>query len=133
MYSKTCLIGHLCNAFPCVVWYWFPCPFDHFRCVLHCVIQHPVYSNIQLLSQCMSYKTGFTVLWSHVTNKILTSYCMLFYKLQNVIITIIQTNTCIVIPGCQLTWNFDNSKADLYTHCLPNEHLLLSAVFPLIN
>ena len=131
MYSKPFLIQHLCTPFPSVIQQWFSCPFDYFLCI--CVIQHPVYFNIQLLSQCMSDKTSFTVLWSHVTNEILTSYCMLFHKLQNFIIKIIKTNTCIVIPGSQLTWNFDNSKADLYTHCLPNEHLLLSAVFPLTN
>ena len=28
-YSKTCLIRHLCNPFPCVIRHWFSCSFDH--------------------------------------------------------------------------------------------------------
>ena len=28
--------------FFCIIQLWFPCPFDHFLFVLHCVIRHPV-------------------------------------------------------------------------------------------
>ena len=27
IYSKTCLIWHLCNPFPCVIQHWISCPF----------------------------------------------------------------------------------------------------------
>ena len=30
IYSKTGLIWHLCNPFPCVIRHWFSCPFDNF-------------------------------------------------------------------------------------------------------
>ena len=36
IYSKTCLIWHLGNRFPCLNWHWFPYPFDHFVYVQHC-------------------------------------------------------------------------------------------------
>ena len=48
-YSKTCLIWRLCNLISFLLWCWLSCPFDNFLCVLHCVIQHPAYSNTKSL------------------------------------------------------------------------------------
>ena len=41
-YSTTCLIQHLYYPYPCVFLHWFLCLSDHFLCVLHSVILHPV-------------------------------------------------------------------------------------------
>ena len=60
-YSKICLFHHQCNPFPCVFRHLFSCPLDHFLCVLHSVIWHPVYSDTKYLSQWMPDLTGFTV------------------------------------------------------------------------
>ena len=54
IYSKTCLIRHLCNPFSCVNQHLFSWPFYHFLYLIHYAIQHPVYSNTKYLSQCMS-------------------------------------------------------------------------------
>ena len=54
IYSKTCLIRHLFNLFPCVIQHCFSFPFDDFLFILHCVFLHPVYFDIKFLSQCMS-------------------------------------------------------------------------------
>lgn len=61
LYSKTCLIRHLCNPFPCIICHWFTCPFDHFLCFIYCVNWHLVYSVTTSLPQHVPDQTGFTV------------------------------------------------------------------------
>ena len=53
-YIKTCLIRHLSNLFLCLIQHWFSYLLDNFLCVVHCVIQHTVYSDTKCISQCLS-------------------------------------------------------------------------------
>lgn len=47
IYSKSCLIQHLCNPFHFVIWHCCSFLLDYFLCFFwHCAIWHPVYSNI---------------------------------------------------------------------------------------
>ena len=48
IYSKTCLIGHLCNPFHCVIRCWFSLPILPFSMCFYCVIWHPVYSDTKM-------------------------------------------------------------------------------------
>ena len=55
--SKTCLIRHLCNLFPCVIRHWFSCPSNHFLCVLF----KPYNSNTQSIP---THNFSHKVCWS---------------------------------------------------------------------
>ena len=54
IYRKTCLIWHLSYPLHCVIRQWFSYSFVHLSLFLHCEIQHPVYSDKKIFSQCLS-------------------------------------------------------------------------------
>ena len=78
LYSKTCLIQHLCNPFPCVIWHWFFFPdWLFFYVFLHCnstpctiLTQNFSPSACQIrqasLSFCYNIKTLIVLWWKSI-------------------------------------------------------------------
>ena len=76
IYSKTCLILHQCNPFPCVIWHWFFIPDWLFFCFLHCNSTPELWHRISLqvhvhvrqasLSLCFNIKTLIVLWWKSI-------------------------------------------------------------------
>ena len=67
--------------------------------LVHCEIQHPVYSDTKFLSQCMSDKSGFTVHFIHFTNLATMFLIVLLVKCSLQEVTMLVGHHPAISPG----------------------------------